>query len=156
MNKLPLKESLRNLIHDLTLEQTVHLHGSLNSLGIEKLRDRSHIFVLASVTIEGDQEGQGLALQEAQAAGLPVVATDHGALPEGISAGESGFLVPERDVSALAERLNFLVAHPEHWASIGFKGRVFAEKNFDIQKLNHKLGVIYETILEKHGKRRRE
>jgi len=50
---------------------------------------------------EGDREGQGLVLQEAQAVGLPVVATIHGALPEGVLPGRAGFLVPERDVDAL-------------------------------------------------------
>jgi len=150
----PLKKNLEALIHELNLEQTVNLHGSLDSLGIRTLLDRSHIFILASVSIDGDQEGQGLALQEAQAAGLPVIATNHGALPEGLSAGESGFLVPERDVTALAERLKYLVAHAELWASMGRKGRAFVEKNFDIQKLNYMLNVIYERVIENHGKRK--
>lgn len=152
----PLKETLGSLMRELNLDQTVTLHGSLDSVGIRRLIDRSHIFILASVSIDGDQEGQGLALQEAQAAGLPVIATNHGALPEGMSAGESGFLVPERDIGALAERLQYLVVHPEQWASMGHKGRAFVEKNFDIQKLNRKLNVIYETIIENHGKRKGE
>jgi len=152
----PLKETLSSLIHELNLDQTVTLHGSLDSLGINHLFDCSHIFVLASVSVNGDQEGQGLALQEAQAAGLPVIATNHGALPEGMSAGESGFLVPERDVTALTERLKYLVAHPEEWASMGHKGRAFVEKKFDIQRLNRKLSVIYEIMVENHGKRKGE
>ena len=152
----PLKTKLEALIHELNLERTVTLHGSLDSLGIRNLLDRAHIFVLASVSLDGDQEGQGLALQEAQAAGLPVIATNHGALPEGLSPGESGFLVPERDVTALAERLKYLVAHAELCASMGRKGRAFVEKNFDIQKLNHKLNVIYEMMIENHGKRKGE
>src|SRR5262249_1197736 len=106
---------------------------------------------LASVTVDGDQEGQGLALQEAQACGLPVIATIHGALPEGLVDGESGFLVPERDVGALAERINYLVTQPERWVSLGFKGREFAGKHFDIHKLNHNLIAIYESLVERHG-----
>jgi len=152
----PLKEPLQNLIRELNLGEAVTLHGSLDSSGIRKLLDRSHIFVLASVSIDGDQEGQGLALQEAQAAGLPVIATDHGALPEGMRAGESGFLVPERDVTALVERLKYLVAHPEQGASMGQKGRAFVEKNFDIQRLNHKLSLIYEMMIENQGKQKGE
>jgi len=146
----PEKDALSNLIRELKLEDAVVLHGSQTGPGIEQLLDRAHLFVLGSVNIEGDQEGQGLALQEAQATGLPVIATNHGALPEGLAAGDSGFLVPEGDAGCLAERINYLVTHPEVWSSMGRKGREFVEKNFDIHKLNHKLSAIYEKLIERH------
>src|SRR5262249_42879995 len=131
--------------------RAVVLHGALDGPGIRRLADRAHLFVLASVTVDGDREGQGLALQEAQACGLPVIATIHGGLPEGLADGESGFLVPERDVGALAERINYLVTHPERWVSLGGKGREFVGKHFDIHKLNHNLIAIYESLIERHG-----
>ncbi len=112
---------------------------------------QGHLFVLASVSVEGDREGQGLVLQEAQAAGLPVVATQHGALPEGILPDQSGLLVPERDVDQLAERLNFLVEHPERWPIMGRAGRRFVEEHFDIRKLNTRLEGLYSATIDAYG-----
>ena len=121
--------------------------GALEGEAVRGLMDQAHLFVLASVSVEGDQEGQGLVLQEAQAAGLPVVATLHGALPEGLLPGRSGFLVPERDVDALAERLNFLVERPQLWPMMGDAGRRFVEERYDIRKLNSLLeGLYFKTI----------
>jgi len=146
----PEKEKLAGLIRELKLEELVRLRGSLDSRAIGELMNQAHIFILASVNIEGDQEGQGLALQEAQAAGLPVIATRHGALPEGLVEGESGFLVPERDVDALADRINYLMAHSGLWASMGIKGRKFVTGRYDIHKLNRELVAIYERLIENH------
>jgi colanic acid/amylovoran biosynthesis glycosyltransferase len=95
------------------------------------------------VNIEGDQEGQGLVLQEAQACGLPVVATEHGAFPEGLVDGKSGFLVPERDTEALAARLQRLISNAAAWPAIGNAGRAFVQDRYDIRKLNHRLLSLY-------------
>jgi len=143
----PLRKKLEQLIGQLGLQASVTLHGACAGAEIKRIMAEAHIFVLASVNVEGDCEGQGLVLQEAQAAGLPVVATMHGALPEGMLPGRSGFLVPERDVDALAERLNYLVEHPEMWPGMGRDGRRFVEGHYDIRKLNSVLeGLYFRTI----------
>ena len=111
------------------------------------------LVLLASVSLEGDQEGQGLFLQEAQACGLPVIATQHGALPEGMLPGKSGLLTPERDSQALADRLKELIAHPETWPMIGRNGRKFVEARYDIRKLNQQLVQLYETAPQQFHRR---
>jgi len=73
---------------------------------------------------------------------LPVVATQHGALPEGMMPGRSGLLVPERDVEALAEALNSLIEHPELWPAMGREGRKFVEEHFDARKLSQQLAEL--------------
>lgn len=143
----PLRKKLEQLIGQLGLQETVTLHGACVGAELKRFLAEAHLFVLASVNVEGDREGQGLVLQEAQAAGLPVVATIHGALPEGMLPGRSGFLVPERDVDALAERLDYLVKHPEMWPKMGRDGRRFVEGHYDIRKLNSVLeGLYFRTI----------
>jgi colanic acid/amylovoran biosynthesis glycosyltransferase len=139
----PMRPKLEALIAELGLNNVVTVHGARDGAFIENLMSAAHIGILASVNIEGDAEGQGLFLQEAQAAGLPVVATEHGALPEGMLPGRSGFLVPERDVKALAERLEFLMAHPEWWPEAGRAGRAFVQDRYDIRRLNDRLVTIY-------------
>ncbi len=85
-------------------------------------------------------------MQEAQARGLPVLSTLHNGIPDGVLDGESGFLVPERDVDALAAKLSYLVEHPQNWTKMGQAGRTFVEKNYDINRLNDQLVEIYQQI----------
>ncbi|OLE68589.1 MAG: hypothetical protein AUI36_05395 [Cyanobacteria bacterium 13_1_40CM_2_61_4] len=142
----PLRNKLESLVSEFSLQDVVTLHGARDGAFIRSLMASAHIAVLASVNIEGDAEGQGLFLQEAQACGLPVVATQHGALPEGLAPDKSGFLVPERDVAALAARLEFLVAHPEVWPEMGRAGLAFVEGRYDIRKLNVQLVELYRSV----------
>jgi len=143
----PLKKDLEGLVAQLGIQKAVTFHGALDSPAVRRLMNEADLFVLASASVEGDQEGQGLVLQEAQASGLPVVATQHGALPEGMLPGASGFLVPERDVEALAERLSFLIEHPGLWPEFGRKGRKFVEARYDIRDLTRRLVGIYEQTI---------
>ena len=94
-------------------------------------------------------EGQGLVLQEAQAMGLPVVSTWHNGIPEGVLDDVSGFLVPERDVHALAEKLFYLIEHPELWPAMGRAGRKFVEQRYDIKQLNKELVELYRAVIAK-------
>jgi colanic acid/amylovoran/stewartan biosynthesis glycosyltransferase WcaL/AmsK/CpsK len=148
----PLRKNLEELVAKLGLQEIAVLRGALNCTEVRRLMDDAHLFLLASVNVEGDQEGQGLVLQEAQACGLPVIATNHGALPEGLVPGQSGFLVPERDVDALAERLNYLIEHPDLWPIMGRLGREFVEVNYDIRKLNSLLVELYTKIIVSFSK----
>jgi len=71
----PLRSELEQLARKLHLEKVARFHGPLTGDSLRRLMDAAHLFLHLSVTIEGDQEGQGLVLQEAQAVGLPVIAT---------------------------------------------------------------------------------
>ncbi|WP_193195743.1 glycosyltransferase [Nostoc sp. MG11] len=142
-----LRENLQQLIQDLDLIDSIKLLGWKQQQEVVKILDNSHVLLAPSVTSqEGDQEGIPIVLIEAIAMGLPVVSTYHSGIPELIENGKSGFLVPERDVNALTEKLHYLVEHPESWASMGLAGRVFVEENYDINKLNDKLVEIYKNI----------
>lgn len=144
----PLREEIKALISTSHAENGIKLLGWCERGEVQRLFDECHLFILSSVTAySGDQEGQGLVLQEAQAMGLPVLSTHHNGIPEGVMDGESGFLVPERDVEALAERLEFLINHPEIWPEMGRAGRRFVEEHYDMRKLNHRLVSLYEHIL---------
>jgi colanic acid/amylovoran biosynthesis glycosyltransferase len=143
----PERSHLEKIIQSRGLSKQVTLRGALVGSLLEETVDRAHIFLLPSVSIEGDAEGQGLALQEAQAAGLPVVATENGALPEGMLPDKSGFLIPERNAAALSDRLSYLVEHPEIWPMLGRNGRDFVTANYDIGHLNRQLIDLYMKAL---------
>ena len=79
--------------------------------------------------------------------GLPVVSTYHGGIPELVEDGVSGFLVPEKDAEAIAQKLSYLIEHPEIWAEMGKAGRKSVKQKYDINKLNDELVEIYQQLL---------
>lgn len=143
----PLKKELVTLVSELHIEEHVKFAGAIDQKEIAELYQQTHLFLLASATARnGDKEGQGLVLQEAQTCGIPVISTVHNGIPESVLDGQSGYLVPEKDVDALAEKLTYLIEHPETWPEMGRKGREFVEKKFDIKLLNQKLVQIYVAL----------
>ena len=111
---------------------------------------RAHAFILPSIVTEaGDEEGQSVVLAEAQASGLPVIATAVGGIPEGLSDGHSGLLVPPKDPEALSCAILKLAHNPETWGRMGREGRILVEAHFDLEKLNDQLVSIYGTFVGK-------
>lgn len=143
----PLRGELEQRARKLGLESAVRFHGALSGKALEQLRDAAHIFLHLSLTVDGDQEGQGVVLQEAQAAGLPVVATRHGAFPEGVLDGKSALLVAERDSDAAADALLFLIQNPQTWPEMGRTGRAFVEENYNIRRLTCELIELYHQVI---------
>jgi len=143
----PMKNELTELITRLGCQRNILLLGWKVQQEVIEYYKQAHIFILTSViAASGDREGQGVVLQEAQAMGLPVVATAHNGFPESVINSQTGFLVPEKDPDAIFQQLCFLVEHPEQWSIIGKKGRQFVESNFDITKLSKQLFDFYTQI----------
>ena len=144
----PLVCQLQSLIRELALERHVSLLGAQHNEAVARLMTEVDIFLLPSVTAaSGDQEGIPVSLAEAQASGLPVVATRHSGISELVEEGRSGFLVPERDAAALADRLRFLIEHPEVRRQFGAHGRQLVEAHYNITKLNGRLERLYQAVL---------
>ena len=143
----PLRPQLQQLIEQLELRGSVALHGAKTGQFVRDMLSRSHIFILASVTAtDGDEEGTPVSLLEAQASGIPVLSTWHSGIPEIVRNGETGFLVPERDVKSLAERLAFLIRHPESCVELGRNGRQFVASNFGSAQQINNLIELYRTL----------
>jgi colanic acid/amylovoran biosynthesis glycosyltransferase len=144
----PLRQGLEDLIKMLGMQHHIQILGWATTEELINLYEESHIFLHPSITASnGDMESQGLVLLEALASGLPIIATYHNAIPESVIDGKFGFLVKEKDVDALAERLTYLIEHPNIWSAMGSAGRKFVEERFDIIKLNKKLEEIYKDLL---------
>jgi len=137
-----LEENLKSLVKKLNLEGIVYFLGSMKYDEVVDEMIKADIFVLPSVS-----ESFGVVLLEAQAVGLPIVATDVGGVSQALIDGTSGFLVSERDVGALAERIEYLIKNPELWPKMGKRGREYVEMNYNIKKLNKRLVRIYEQLL---------
>ncbi|MCK4666165.1 glycosyltransferase, partial [Candidatus Dependentiae bacterium] len=145
-----LRSTLESLTSKLGIKNHVTFLGVVEEDEVLNLYRDADIFLLPSITSDtGDQEGIPIVLIEAHATGLPVVSTFHTGIPEIVINGKSGFLVPEKNVDALAERLDFLVSHPALWEKMGKEGREHIEKYFNIKTQIMLLEKIYRKIIKK-------
>jgi colanic acid/amylovoran/stewartan biosynthesis glycosyltransferase WcaL/AmsK/CpsK len=143
----PLKNHLQTLINQLNLGKKVKILGYQSQEKVIKIAKDSDIFLAPSVTShDGDIEGIPVAIMEAMAQGLPVLSTQHAGIPELIEDGKSGFLVPERDPDALADKIVYLIQHRDLLPVMGAAGRNFIEKHHDIYKLNDKMVHMFHQL----------
>ncbi len=100
------------------------------------------------VASNGDTEGGApTILLEAQAAGLPVIATTHADIPYVVVPGKSALLAPEGDPDALASCLDILLKNPERWAEMGRAGRQHVEREHDVRIAAAGLEEIYFSLI---------
>jgi glycosyltransferase involved in cell wall biosynthesis len=130
------------------LAQILGLNGRTLFLGscrrIPELLSLSEICVLTSRS-----EGFSNSILEYMAAGKPVVATDVGGASEAIVEGETGYLVPSDDDTALADRIGLLLADPELARNMGDAGRRRVELEFSTEKQLERTLSIYDRELRR-------
>jgi colanic acid/amylovoran biosynthesis glycosyltransferase len=140
----PLRASLSELAETLGISSQVQFAGAQPQDVVQEELRKAHLFLCPSVTDEaGCTEGIPVALMEAMAAGLPVVATRHAGIPELVEHGVSGWLVEERDVAGLAEGIRHLVLHPDTFARLAESGRTRVESEFEIERWNDELVRLF-------------
>jgi len=101
------------------------------------------LFVMPSL-----QEGLGLAVMEAQAAGLPVVASNIGGLSNLIQDGITGLLVPPKDIYTLSAAITELLRNMNKAEMFGANGRKFIEQNFSLDIMIEKTEEVYKECVE--------
>jgi glycosyltransferase involved in cell wall biosynthesis len=121
---------------------TVHHGVGPNSADLLQLFGEADLFVLPSLG-----ECLAVVLMEATAAGLPVITTDVGALGEAVVSGETGLIVPPKDVSALRLALAALLDDPARRVSMGRGGHALARERFDAEANNRALlDLVAESV----------
>lgn len=148
----PLRSDLEGVVRTLDLGAQVTFAGRRSQSEVIGAMHDADILIAPSVTARsGDQEGIPNVVKEAMATGMPVVSTRHSGIPELVHDGTSGFLVPERDAAALADRLAWLIDHPERWPTLGRAGRAKIEEAFDVDRLNDELDRRYSELASNGG-----
>ncbi|MEJ2266035.1 MAG: glycosyltransferase family 4 protein [Anaerolineales bacterium] len=135
------ERDLIRLARNLSIGDRVTFTGHLED--VRPALAAMHIFVHP-----GDPEPFGLVNLEAMASGKPVVAFDHGALPEIVLQGETGVLVPPEDPAHLAHAVIGLLKDPHRRTEMGQRGRQRACSHFKIQDTAAKTAQLYERLLQ--------
>jgi len=139
----PLAEACHALVRELSIAGAVTLLGAQPHRRVLEELTAARVFVQHSITaVSGDTEGTPVAIMEASAAGLPVVATYHAGIPEVVTDGATGFLVAENDVEATAQAILALLEDSELAARLGAQGRERALADFSVAESIRRLSLV--------------
>ena len=136
--------TLKQLINATQAPHLFHFLGHRND--IPTVLNSIYTLVLAS-----ESEGLSRVIIEAMAAGKPVVATRCGGPEELVINSETGYLVPINDANAIAQRLSYLLDHPECAQEMGQRGRKKAEINFTMARHVRSVEQIIKKVINKNS-----
>ena len=142
-----LRKAIQEQIVRLELEPYVQILGPQTRPEVVRLLGESDIAVLTSVqTRNGSREGIPVALMEAMACGLPVVASRISGIPELVEDGVAGYLVPPKDVDAIALALERLASDPRLRLQMGQAARRRVESEYDLCRNAQQLARRIEAL----------
>lgn len=146
----PLFEETKALAEMLLLSPKITFTGILPSEEIIKLMKNMRCFVQHSVTApDGDMEGTPVTILEAASSGLPIVSTKHAGIKQAVIDGETGFLVDENGITAMAERMVEIASSPQLAVQFGEAARKHMLKNYAIENQISNLDQIIQKSIRK-------
>lgn len=138
----PERKHLEREVDRLGLQDQVRFLGWQQNM--RPVLQRWDIFAMPSL-----DEGLPIAVLEAMAESLPVVATSVGGLPELVEDCHTGYLVPPSDITALTRSLRFLIQDATLRQSMGAAGRKRVLEHFSVHGMVAKIESIYDSLLSK-------
>lgn len=140
----PERTRLVALVEELGVRDAVDLAGALPHDAVAAHYRSAALLLMPAVTDwKGEQEGFGMVLVEAMASDLPIVATRSGGIPDVVTDGETGLLVPERDPAALADAASRLLDSPGLAAGMAAAARGELERRFTPAGLAAGFDAVY-------------
>lgn len=142
----PEKPALESLAAHLDLGDSVSFTGAVSSAeALEQIRGAG-VMVHHAVDEDGGPEAFGLVVTEAMAAGLPVIASRCGGLPDQVRDGVTGILVDQNDISATAEAMTGLIEDPLRARVLGEAGRARAAECFSSARLAREVEAVLSAV----------
>jgi glycosyltransferase involved in cell wall biosynthesis len=135
------KDHMENICNERGIKENVRFTGHIDNRNIARVLFNADIFVLPTYS-----EGMPMVILEALAAGLPIITTPVGAIPDIIKDGINGFLVEPRSPRQLAEKILFLLNRDDIRNSIRETNIQLAKKEFDVKVVLDKLEQLYLSI----------
>jgi glycosyltransferase involved in cell wall biosynthesis len=146
------ERALRALVRTERLSDRVTFTGALPPDRIARMLATSHVLLAPSVVDRsGNRESGLIVVKEASAAGAVPVGSLHGGIPEIIDDGITGFLVPERDVATLADRLLRLAHDPDLRERLSRAAREKMLRQYDNRVRVRALEELYDEARALHG-----
>ena len=136
----PAREGLVRLAYELGISDRVAICPSVEDT-------RVPLALLQAFAAPAWREGFGLAIVEAMAAGVPVVATDAGGPGEIIEQGKSGLLIQPGDVSGLEKGLRSLLNDPDACRRMAEQGRLRAKERYDLERMVTQVEKVYDRAV---------
>jgi glycosyltransferase involved in cell wall biosynthesis len=134
-----LRPDLEALARDRGVAHRVRFLGECRD--VKPVLGALHVYCLPSQT-----EGTSLALLEAMACALPIVATAVGGTPAVVDGGEAALLVPPMDPVALGTGILELMGDPGRAAGLGAKGRAIVEARYSLRQMAGEYARLYESL----------
>lgn len=130
----PDRQKLEQLTVELGLQRRIVFHGRRTSDEVQQLLHKSDVVVAPSVpTADGRREGIPVALMEAMAVGIPVVASRLSGIPELVWDGECGYLAEPGNAEELADHISRLLDDPSLRREMGLCARLRIEREFGLE-----------------------
>lgn len=141
----PKRADLTRRSDQLGLSRYVHFCGVYQRSALSRIMRQTDIFVLPSLS-----EALGLAIVEAMAYGKPVVATHVGGIPDLITDGVTGLLVPPANAEALAQALSALISDPVRCRQMGEAAYLaFRAKGFTADAIVGQMMTVYKRAIDR-------
>jgi glycosyltransferase involved in cell wall biosynthesis len=143
------RDELVLLSKNLNIENHIYFMGFIENVSLSPYYLLCNVFVMPSITY-GQADCWGYVVNEAMCCGKPVIATDAvGAAFDMIKNGESGFIVPEKDVNALYVALKKVISDSDLEKKMGMKSKKIIEERFGYKDMVNGFGKAVEYVLEK-------
>jgi len=143
----PLRAELERRVDELGLGDRVHFVGRVPHSSLRDWYGQTVVFTHPSVTTAaGETEGLPFSILEAQAAGLPVVATRHAGIPEGVVHERTGLLVREGSVEEIAQALLLLLRDDDRRDVMAREAVAFMHERFEVHECTRTLENLYDEI----------
>ena len=148
-----LRAALQRQVDDLDLGLVFRLVGVRSEDEVAAMLQEADVYLQPSVVADdGQMEGVPVALMEAMAAEVPVVASRLSGIPELVRHGETGLLVPPADPAALAEAVLDVMQDPESAAVRCRRGAALVATDFDLRCSAHRLRDLFVEAVPASGR----
>ena len=129
---------------------TAHPELPITNLGTVTGKEKFKLFASASVFVLPTyypNEGHPWVIVEAMSFGLPIISTDHAAIPESVRDGVNGYIVEKRNTHQIAERINHLIENPSVREKMGKESRNLYLEHFTEEKMVARLSEAFRQVI---------
>jgi glycosyltransferase involved in cell wall biosynthesis len=135
-------EGTRKFVKENRFEKIVSVPGWISGDQKLVLLKEADIYILPSY-----QEGLPISILEAMSAGLPIISTPVGGIPDAVTDGENGYLIEPGDSEALASKILFLSKNYSVWKKLSLRSSEIAKQKFNMSRIESELTDLYGSLI---------